>query len=773
MITHTLGFPRIGKHRELKKAVEAYWKKTISENELQQTAAELRKQHWQWQKEAGLDLIPVGDFSFYDSMLDMIATLGALPSRFGSSGENGVGLEQLFRMARGGAEHAAGCSCGCSARPASAMEMTKWFDTNYHYIVPELDSDQTFRLSSDKLVKELTEAKGVGVLAESAKAVMPGPITFLSLAKGENRWKHADEIAGVYANLLESCAGLCGWVQLDEPVLVTDLEAEAQAAFLPVYARIAEAAKRVGIKLMVATYFGALNDNAELACKLPVDGLHIDLCRGADQLDNLLQMIPDAMVLSLGLVDGRNIWRARIDDAAVTVKKAVARLGEERVWIGSSCSLQHVPVDLEEEKKLDPTIRSWMAYAKQKCREIKLVADAAGGYADEEELAQNRAAHRSRATHEAVVCQAVRDRIAAVTPEMAKRASAYPERKKAQQSWLKLPLLPTTTIGSFPQTAELRKTRSKFRSGELSAAQYDDELKTYIDDVIAKQETLGLDVFVHGEPERTDMVEYFGMQMDGFCFTENGWVQSYGSRCVKPPVIYGDVSRPKPMTVDWIKYAESKTKKPMKGMLTGPVTILCWSFVRDDLTREEVCRQLALAVRDEVADLAEAGIKMIQIDEAALREGLPLRKNEWNAYLSWAVESFRIATSGIGNDVQIHTHMCYSEFNQIAEWIAKMDADVISIEASRSKMELLDAFKEFAYPNEIGPGVYDIHSPRVPSVEEMVQLLEKALEVIPPERLWVNPDCGLKTRAWPETLESLKNMVVAAAQVRERLSVCK
>ncbi len=498
-----------------------------------------------------------------------------------------------------------------------------------------------------------------------------------------------------------------------------------------------------------------------------MDPLQLDNCRAPNQTA-LARRLPAGMSLSLGLVNGRNVWRVDADAALKIVAEAGRILGPERLLLASSCSLLHVPLDLEPEAGLDPELRSWLAFARQKCAEVRLLADAAAGRADETALAENRRARETRRASPRVTDPAVRARLAAVTPEMEKRASPFAVRQAKQKSRFNLPLLPTTTIGSFPQTPAIRSARRRFKSGESDEAEYRAAMQGFIREAVTRQEELGLDVLVHGEPERNDMVEYFGEQLSGFAFTANGWVQSYGSRCVKPPLVYGDVSRPRPMTVDWLTYAQSLTAKPMKGMLTGPVTILEWSFVRDDQPRRETCRQLALAVRDEVLDLERAGLRMIQIDEAALREGLPLRRQEWDNYLSWAVGAFRLATAGVADATQIHTHMCYSEFNEIAEWIARLDADVISIEASRSKMELLEAFRRFAYPNEIGPGVYDIHSPRVPPAAEMVDLLERALRVVPAERLWVNPDCGLKTRAWPETLAALANLVEAARTVRAR-----
>ena len=754
MLTHTLGFPRMGQNRELKKALEDYWQGAATREELLAVGRTLRQRHWRLQQQAGIDLLPVGDFSYYDHMLDMAAMLGAVPPRFDWQGAT-VDIDTYFLMARGGS----------GGSKTEAMEMTKWFDSNYHYIVPEFYPGQHFRLASEKLFEEVAEARQHGF---RVKPVLPGPMTFLALGKetvaGFDRWSHLDAVVAVYEQILQRLAADCDWVQLDEPILVTDLPEAARAQFESVYRRLAAAAGSA--RLLVVSYFGALEDNLPLAASLPVAALHVDLVRAPEQLEALLAQISSRMSLSLGLVDGRNVWRADLDRAIAAGQSALAALGRERVLIAPSCSLLHVPIDLEGETALDPRICSWLAFARQKCREVAILRMALDGGEVEQLLQETRAARASRQASTLVHREAVRQRTAAVTPDLLCRQSSFERRRQLQQEWLKLPPLPTTTIGSFPQTAEVRSVRKRFKQGLVPADKYREAMRSYIREAVALQEELGLDVLVHGEPERNDMVEYFGAQLEGFCFTANGWVQSYGSRCVKPPIIYGDVERSQPMTLEWIEYAQTRTERPMKGMLTGPVTILCWSFVRDDQPRSETCRQIALAVRDEALDLERAGIRIIQIDEAALREGLPLRVGAWRDYLEWAVDAFRLAASGVADETQIHTHMCYSEFNQIAEWIARMDADVISIEASRSRMDLLQAFEAFDYPNDIGPGVYDIHSPRIPSVAEMVELLRRAAEVIPMERLWVNPDCGLKTRAWPETLASLKNMVAAAGELR-------
>lgn len=751
MNAHVLGFPRMGKDRELKWVLERYWRGECPQSELLAVADELKRRHWDIQAEAGMDLLPVGDASLYDHMLDTTVMLGALPRRFrGKGAENPLKL--YFDMARGDAEVG-----------TRAMEMTKWFDTNYHYIVPELDPDTTFCRNDSLLERDMQAVLASGRVP---KPVLVGPLTFLLLAKefgGCSRWDHLEPIVDVYCEILGDLARLCPWIQLDEPVLCTDLSEEAVQAFPGVYARLKNA---VGDgRILLATYFGTLDENLSMAAALPVDGLHVDLVCGEAQLEDVLRALPENMALSLGLVDGRNIWRADLDKAAARMLQARNVVGDERLLIASSCSLLHVPMDLDGEDTLVPEIRSWLAFAVQKCREIaalKATESKAAGLFEE-----SRQALAQRAESPLVQDAGVQARVKALEPGMYRRKMPVQERAKIQKKRFKLPLFPTTTIGSFPQTTDIRATRLALRKGEISNEEYTLKMRAAIGEVVRQQETLGIDVLVHGEPERNDMVEYFGQQMQGFSFTRNGWVQSYGSRCVKPPIIHGDVARKKPMTVDWSRYAASITDLPMKGMLTGPVTILCWSFVRDDMPRSEVCSQIALAVRDEVADLEKAGVGIIQIDEAALREGMPLRESEQERYLRWAVDSFRLSASGVEDQTQVHSHMCYSEFNVIVDWVAQMDSDVISIEASRSGMELLEAFDAFEFPSDIGPGVYDIHSPRVPGVEELVGLLRKALKVIPAERLWVNPDCGLKTRAWPETLKSLRNMVKAARILRE------
>ncbi|WP_147819855.1 5-methyltetrahydropteroyltriglutamate--homocysteine S-methyltransferase [Salidesulfovibrio onnuriiensis] len=756
MLTHNLGFPRIGIDRELKRATESFWKGEISEAALAETGRELRLRHWDMQRRRGVDLVPVGDFSLYDHMLDMAVLLGAVPERYGWSGRY-VDLPTYFRMARGDAGHGG----------VTAMEMTKWFDTNYHYIVPEFHRGQKFYVSSTKVFDEVREALDAGF---KAKPVLPGPFTFIGLGKsvstGFDKWEHLDAVVAVYEEILALLGQQCRWIQLDEPVLAQDLDPEILRRFRPVYERLSQAAAPAG--LLLATYFGGVDHHAETIRELPVAGLHLDLVRAPEQLEAFLDL-PETVHLSLGVVDGRNVWKVDMDRALERIGKAVEKRGADRVMVAPSCSLLHSPLDLDRETGLDGRIRNWMAFAAQKCTELHVLSMSAQGLNAVEPLKQNRRAWRDRRSSALIHDPLVRQRVDDVTEAMGRRESPYAQRAWVQREHLGLPLLPTTTIGSFPQTPEIRRTRLEHKRGEIGAREYTEAMHGFIEDSVRRQEELGLDVLVHGEAERNDMVEYFGQQLDGYCFTANGWVQSYGSRCVKPPVIFGDVSRPEPMTVEWIRYARSLTDRPVKGMLTGPVTILQWSFVRDDQPCEETCRQIALAVRDEVADLEADGVSIIQIDEPALREGLPLRRKDWNAYLNWGVECFRLSASPVRDETQIHTHMCYAEFNDIIEWIAAMDADVISIEASRSNMELLEAFGRFDYPNEVGPGVYDIHSPRVPSTEEMAELIRRAIRVVPAERLWVNPDCGLKTRAWPETMESLANLVAAARTVRGEL----
>ncbi len=751
ILSANLGFPRIGNTRELKTALERYWSGAASAEDLRITAGALRARHWFVQAKAGLDHIPSNDFSLYDQMLDTIAMLGAVPPRFGR--KNGfVPLDLYFAMARGNAD-------------APAMEMTKWFDTNYHYIVPELWAGMEFALSTTKALDEYNEARFLGV---KTRPVLIGPVTFLALAKmrdASDRWALLPRILPVYRQLLEALAEAgAEWVQIDEPVLVTDLDESARSALRVAYAELAQ----TPVKIMLASYFGAVGDNLATLAALPVAGVHVDLVRAPEQLDEVCRALPGGRLLSLGLINGRNIWKTALPEAERLIERA-RELRGGALMLAPSCSLLHVPVDLEDEAKLDAELKSWLAFAVQKLDEVMALTKAANGARDSRYFLDNAQALGSRATSARIHDPAVKTRLAAVTPAMAERIMPFKERIALQQSLLKLPLLPTTSIGSLPQTRELREIRARFRKGGLAAADYEKQLEDMTAQAMAWQDEIGIDVPVHGEFERNDMVEYFGEQLKGFAFTERAWVQSYGSRCVKPPVIFGDVSRPDPMTVRWWQKAQALTAKPVKGMLTGPVTILQWSFVRDDQPRRDTCVQIALAIRDEVMDLEQAGVKIIQIDEAALREGLPIRKADWAAYLDWAVESFRLSASGVQPKTQVHTHMCYSEFNDIIGAVAAMDADVISIETSRSAMELLEAFVSFAYPNDIGPGVYDIHSPRVPSQREMEALLEKALDVLKPGQLWVNPDCGLKTRGWAEVKPALVAMVAAARALRHKL----
>jgi 5-methyltetrahydropteroyltriglutamate--homocysteine methyltransferase len=751
-ISHNLGFPRIGAKRELKLALESYWKGESSPRELQLVGAELRKRNWQ--RQAALDLIPVGDFAFYDQVLDMSFMLGNVPERVRRL--QGSELDDYFRVARG---RSAGDTVG-----VQAGEMTKWFDTNYHYIVPELTQSTTFSLDASRLLRELREARESNV---NAKPVIIGPITYLWLGKAKDDSNKLDLLRRVlpaYVDLLQQLAAAgVEWVQVDEPALVTELAPEWQSAFSIAY----QSLSGTGVKLLVATYFGQLLENLPLACQLPVQGLHVDAINGRSEVDQVVAMLPGDKILSLGVINGRNIWKTDLVAVLDWLEPIHAEL-KERLWIAPSCSLLHVPVDLDSETILDDEIRSWLAFARQKLVELEVLARAltTGRSSVASDLVSNRAAVEARRKSKRVHDPRVKAALENLDATMAHRKSPYAERARKQAALLKLPTFPTTTIGSFPQTSEIRTARSKYRNGQLNGAAYKIAMRAEIARSVREQEALGLDVLVHGEAERNDMVEYFGQQLDGYVFSEFGWVQSYGSRCVKPPILFGDIARPRAMTVEWIAYAQSLTKKPMKGMLTGPVTILNWSFVRDDQPRSTSCYQLALAIREEVLDLENFGVRVIQIDEAALREGLPLRKSQWKEYLDWAVESFRITANGVADETQIHTHMCYSEFNDIIESIAAMDADVITIETSRSDMELLDAFDAFEYPNEIGPGVYDIHSPNVPSEQQIVALMTKAAEKIPAARLWVNPDCGLKTRTWNEVLPALQNMVNAAKRLR-------
>lgn len=755
-----LGFPRIGAFRELKKAVESFWKGNSSEADLQNTAKEIRKANWEMQKEANIDFIPSNDFSFYDQVLDHIALFGAVPERYNWQGGN-VDLTTYFAMARGRQT---------DGQDVVAMEMTKWFDTNYHYIVPELYKTTEFKLSSTKIFDQYSEAKELGI---ETRPVLIGPITFLKLGKareeGVDNLDFLDALLPVYREVIEKLEGLGAKnIQIDEPFLSLDLSNEDRIAYEKAFKFINE---NSNINITLATYFDGLRDNLETAVNLPVATIHVDLVRAESQLDEVIKALPQDKNLSIGVVDGRNIWKNEFAKSAQLIDKTISALGADRVIISPSCSLLHSPVDLTNETKLNDEIKNWLAFATQKVDEISILAKYAqeGADAVSNEFKINAANHENRKTSTLIHNESVKDRTSAITDADGRRNSPFAERIKTQNEVLGLPILPTTTIGSFPQTSDVRVARKNFKTGVISREEYDKFLEEKTIECVKYQDEIGLDVPVHGEYERNDMVEYFGEKLDGFTFTANGWVQSYGSRCVKPPVIFGDVSRPEPMTVRWSKFAQDHTDNFMKGMLTGPITILQWSFVRNDQPRETTCKQIALAIRDEVKDLETAGIKIIQIDEPAIREGLPLRNADKQTYLDWAVESFRISSSGIEDSTQIHTHMCYSEFNDIMDSIAGLDADVISIETSRSAMELLDAFVEFKYPNQIGPGVYDIHSPRVPAASEMEHLLEKALDVLEPNQVWVNPDCGLKTRGWTETKAALEEMVVATKNCRAKL----
>jgi 5-methyltetrahydropteroyltriglutamate--homocysteine methyltransferase len=758
MVTiHNLGFPRMGGQRELKFALERFWRGETSVEDLEQTGKTLRLRHWTLQ--ADLDLVPVGDFSFYDHVLDTSQLLDNLPSRVD---KNADAMTQYFQASRG----QAGSSC-CNHQVAAA-EMTKWFDTNYHYLVPEFNAETAFKACPERLLAQIKEAKAAGF---KIKPVLVGPVSYLWLGKTKDETDKLallNKLLPVYAEILDQLADNgVEWVQIDEPVLVTELSTEWQQALQKAYFSLA----KCRVKLLLTTYFGQLQQNLQLACELPTAGLHIDAISAADELVRVVDWLPSHKVLSVGIINGRNIWKTDLNRALELLEPIHTRLAE-RLWLAPSCSLLHVPIDLNSEHNLAEETLDWLAFAVQKLEELSILAQALnlGREGVAAQLAENKQSIQRRQQSTRVHNPAVKQRCEATHSASGQRQSTYSQRAALQQQALQLPAFPTTTIGSFPQTNVIRQTRKQYRLGQLADAEYRQQMQAEIRYAIDKQLELGLDVLVHGEAERNDMVEYFGQQLQGFAFTDYGWVQSYGSRCVKPPIIYGDVSRPDPMTVEWIKYAQSLTDKPVKGMLTGPVTILNWSFVRDDQPRSETCKQISLAIRDEVIDLESAGVNIIQIDEAALREGLPLRQSQWKTYLEWAVECFRITANGVSDETQIHTHMCYSEFNDIIEAIAAMDADVITIETSRSQMELLDVFQEFDYPNAIGPGVYDIHSPNIPSEQEMVELLKLAAQRIDKTLLWVNPDCGLKTRRWEEVEPALKAMVSAAKSLRVKLA---
>jgi len=765
----TLGTPRIGPRRELKLALESYWAGKFTEAQLLEAAAGLRAANWARQKSLGVSVIPSNDFSLYDHVLDTSVMVGAIPDVYGWNGGT-VALSTYFAMARGaeGEDHGADCGHAHHGHGAAAQEMTKWFNTNYHYMVPEFRKDQTFQLSSRKPIAEYEEAKSLGY---QTRPVLVGPVTFLKLGKSAEEdfdpLSLLDRLLPVYIEVLRELSKRgAEWVQIDEPCLVLDLDEASRNALRRAYRRIA--LEVPDIKIMLASYFGAIGDNLETALALPVAGLHVDLVRAPEQLDQLVARARKDLVVSLGVVDGRNVWRSNLPAMLDRLEPAVAKLGRDRVQIAPSCSMLHVPIDLEHEADLDSEVKSWLAFSVQKMKELAVLGDALGvnrASVSEALVASAKAAASRKASlkiHNASVAR----QMSAVNESMRRRKNSFAHRARVQRERFALPKFPTTTIGSFPQTADVRNARAAHMKGAMSDAQYETFLKDETARAVRWQEEIGLDVLVHGEFERNDMVQYFGEQLSGFVFTKHGWVQSYGSRYVRPPILFGDVCRPRPMTVDWWRYSQSLTKKPMKAMLTGPVTILNWSFVRDDIPRSDVCRQVALAIRDEVIDLEAAGATMIQIDEAALREGLPLRRSEWKSYLDWAVDAFRVSSSVVADETQIHTHMCYSEFNDIIDAIAAMDADVISIETSRSKMELLEAFKGYKYPNDIGPGVYDIHSPRVPETAEMKNLILLARKRLSDSQLWINPDCGLKTRRWEEVRPALVNMVAAARELR-------
>ena len=753
MASYVVGFPRIGEKRELKFALENFWSGKSDFSEVEKVAKDLKNRHWLYQKDAGIDLISVNDFSLYDNMLDTAVMLGAIPARF-----RGLEKQDLyFSMARGN-------------KDAVAMEMTKWFNTNYHYIVPELSPNDEYKLDASKIINEYKEAKE---LSFTPKVNIIGPITFLALSKRVDKgdtYELLGKILPIYEELLKEISKLDDEVivQIDEPHFVRDLEPKELSLIKPTYDRLAKVASN--LKLIVTTYFEHSNEATKILVNTPIYGLGLDFVHGKDNIESIDTIANSGKKLFAGVVDGRNVWINDIQKSVDLLNDIAKKVNKDDIYVGSSCSLLHSPFTLAYEEKLDNEIRTWLAFAKEKLEEINIIEKLFRGEelneAQKAILQTNIDSNETRKSAKIIHDPAVQERLKGEIK--LERSDKFEDRIKDQHKRFKYPTLPTTTIGSFPQTPEIRKARRDYKNGIISKEEYESVMKAYIDDCVAFQEEAGLDVLVHGEPERNDMVEYFGEQLKGFAFTQNGWVQSYGSRCVKPPIIYGDVSRPKPMTVDWITYAQSKTKKTMKGMLTGPVTILNWSFVRDDIQRSEVSKQIALAIADEVDDLQNAGIKMIQVDEAAFKEGYPLRKSKIPAYEEWAVRDFKICVAPSVADTQIHTHMCYSEFNDIIKTIEAMDADVISIETARSGNELLKIFAKVGYKQEVGPGVYDIHSPRVPSVEEIVEQIEKLLEVLPKEQLWINPDCGLKTRKWEEVKPSLKNMVEAVKIVREK-----
>ncbi len=751
MKTHVIGFPRIGEKRELKKALEQYWKHEITKEELNAVARNLKHRHWEIQFQAGLDYVTTGDFSYYDQILDITYSLNLIPERFKDQFDDN--LELYFAMARGNAK-----------QNIPALEMTKWFNTNYHYLVPEISATMKPSLTSNKVLAETKEAI---LLGYKSKPTIVGPVTYLSLSKGVdgfNVWDKYQEITKSYKELLSELDGLCDWIQIEEPILSGNLPQKARKCFNEIYQNLNSSL--VSSKILLTTYFDACDEHLDLAFSSGCGGLHIDAVSDCQNIDYITKHLPKDMVLSIGIVDGKNVWKNHIKNSLLMLSHIKPNITSDRLLLSTSCSLLHVPFTVNNEMKLDPEIRSWLSFAVQKCEELTIIKDIYTGKNRLKEINENEISFRAKKSSDKVHNEQIKSRIQQINSDMLNRRHPFQVRKQAQ-SWLNIPILPTTTIGSFPQTSDIRQKRQAFKRGAISEQAYNDFLQQEIKNIIRIQEELGLDVLVHGEPERNDMVEYFAQFFSGVCFTKYGWVQSYGSRCVKPPIIYGDVSRLKPMTIDWIKCAQSFTDKPVKGMLTGPVTILCWSFIRNDIKRLEVCQQIALAIRDEVQELEGAGVKIIQVDEAAFSEGMPMKLKDRKAYFNWAVNAFRLATSGVDDSTQIHTHMCYSEFNSIIDHIATLDVDVISIESSRSNMELLNTFSQYHYPNEIGPGVYDIHSPRVPSKNEILNHLKNAAKHLPIEKLWVNPDCGLKTRNWKEVKASLENMVSAAKEYKQ------
>ena len=749
---YVIGFPRIGEKRELKKVLEDYWAKKVDFSEVKYVAENLRKRHWTYQKEAKIDFIASNDFSLYDNMLDSSILLGAIPKRFQHLKDE----ELYFAMARGNQD-------------CVAMEMTKWFNTNYHYIVPEISKDTTFKLNSKKVIEEYKEALELGI---NTKINLIGAITYLGLSKSVDNsdlFAHISSVVKVYKELLEEISKLNSEivVQFDEPLFVKDLEPKVLSLLKPVYDELSNVSKN--IKIVVTTYFEHSNEATKILVNTPIWALGLDFIHGVKNCDSLEFIKNSNKVLIAGVIDGRNIWKSNFEDKLNLLNKISNVVSKDNIIVGTSCSLLHVPFTLSYEDNLDKEIKSWLAFANEKLKELNLVSKQFFGsklsLEDIANIEKNRQDNIQRKVSTKIHNQKIQEEIKNL--KKFEREDKFEDRIKAQREFFKYDFLTTTTIGSFPQTPEIRENRKNYKANLISKEEYETQIKKYIDDCVAFQDEIGLDILVHGEPERNDMVEYFGQLLEGFAFTQNAWVQSYGSRCVKPPVIFGDVSRPNAMTVLWIKYAQSKTSKVMKGMLTGPVTILNWSFVRDDIPRNEVTKQIALCINKEVDDLQNAGIKMIQVDEAAFKEGYPLRAENIKAYENWAVDNFRLSVSSAKANTQIHTHMCYSEFNDIIKTIEAMDADVISIETARSGNRLLKIFKDVNYKQEIGPGIYDIHSPRVPSVQEMVNQIKALIEVLPKEQLWINPDCGLKTRKWPEVKESLKNMVEAVKIVKQ------